>query len=65
MVIWPTKTSQKFMKRIIKYCIMTPKCGLLLKPEGIWNGQKGFVFDLTGYTDSECAKDESKRSLNR
>eukprot|EP00957_Ditylum_brightwellii_P054520 4130425-Ditylum_brightwellii.AAC.1 len=47
------------------YCGMTPKCGLLLKPEGKWNGQNRFMFELTGCSDSEYAKDESRRSVNR
>jgi len=52
------------MKRIMLYCVGTPKRGLLLKPKGLWDGTKNFVFELEGKSDSEYAKDESRRSVN-
>jgi hypothetical protein len=31
---------------IMKHCVATPNRGLLLKPEGIWDGNKDFEFEI-------------------
>ena len=51
-------------KRIMRYVVATDKRGLTLKPEGIWDGSKDFLFDIEGWSDSEFAKDASRRSIN-
>jgi hypothetical protein len=52
------------MKRIMRYCVNTPERGLILKPEGSWDGTKDFLFTITGNSDSEYAKDETRHSVN-
>eukprot|EP00957_Ditylum_brightwellii_P205908 15345960-Ditylum_brightwellii.AAC.1 len=64
MASFPTKPHLKAMKRAMKYCVTTPKRGLLLAPKGEWDGRKGYKFELVGFSDSEYAKDETRRSVN-
>jgi hypothetical protein len=52
------------MRRVMKYCVSTPDRGLLLKPTGIWDGGAEFEFIINGKSDSEYAKDETRRSVN-
>lgn len=59
-----TKKHMSAMLRVMKYCVATAKRGLLLKPKGIWDGTKDFLFRIKGKSDSEYAKDESRRSVN-
>ena len=54
----------KAMKRVMKYLVTTAERGLLLKPKGIWNGTRAFEFTILGMSDSDYAKDESKKSVN-
>eukprot|EP00957_Ditylum_brightwellii_P007268 552512-Ditylum_brightwellii.AAC.1 len=63
MVSFPTKTYQKAIHRVMKYCLHTPKCGLKLKPKGVWDGLKDFMFNIKGLSYSEYAKDKSRRSV--
>eukprot|EP00957_Ditylum_brightwellii_P132833 10128984-Ditylum_brightwellii.AAC.1 len=43
---FPTKTSQKVMKRAMKHCALTPKCGIKLAPKGVWDGRRGYLFSI-------------------
>eukprot|EP00957_Ditylum_brightwellii_P062626 4753048-Ditylum_brightwellii.AAC.1 len=52
------------MKRAMKYCFSTPKHGLKLSPKGTWDGRKGYKFAIVDCSNSEYAKDETKRSVN-
>eukprot|EP00957_Ditylum_brightwellii_P046123 3499287-Ditylum_brightwellii.AAC.1 len=52
------------MHRVMKYCLHTPKHGLKLKPKGVWDGQRDFMFHIKDLSDSEYAKDKSRRSVN-
>ena len=52
------------MKRAMKYVVNTAERGLLLKPKGIWDGTRNFLFEITGMSDSDYAKDESRKSVN-
>ena len=53
------------MKRVMKYCVATPYRGLELKPTRKWNGvDKDFLFRIRGLSDSEYAKDPSRKSIN-
>ena len=54
----------KAMQRIMKYLVCTPERGLLLNPNKEWDGTKNFEFEIVGMSDSEYAKDESRRSIN-
>eukprot|EP00957_Ditylum_brightwellii_P096649 7361195-Ditylum_brightwellii.AAC.1 len=48
----------------MRYCVATKKRGLLLQPKGEWDGRRDFKFVIQGYSDSEYAKDQSRRSVN-
>ena len=52
------------MKRTMKYYVSTHNRGLFLKPTGTWDGSRDFEFTIDGISDSEYAKDESRRSVN-
>jgi len=55
----------KAMYRAMVYCVTTPNQGLFLKPKGVWNGDPNYEFEITGYADSDYAKDpEKKRSVS-
>ena len=38
--------------------------GLMIAPKGIWNGTWDFIFVISGMSDSEYAKDETRHSVN-
>ena len=40
----------------MKYCVDTPKRGLMLKPEGKWDGSKKYQFVISSKSDSDSAK---------
>jgi hypothetical protein len=53
------------MKRVMKYCVATPHRGMELKPSRTWDGiDKNFLFRISGMSDSEYAKDPSRKSVN-
>ena len=41
---------------VMKYCVDTPKHGLMLKPKGRWDGSKNYHFAFSGKSDSDYAK---------
>ena len=41
---------------VMKYCVDTPKHGLMLKPKGRWDGSKKYHFVISGKSDSNYAK---------
>jgi hypothetical protein len=43
----------------MKYCVDTPKRGLLLKLDAKWNGNPAFEFTIGGHADSDFSKDPS------
>jgi hypothetical protein len=51
----------KAMHRTMKYCVGKPERGLLLRPEGEWDGDPSFEFVITGRSDSDYAKDTDTR----
>jgi hypothetical protein len=51
----------KAMHQIMKYCVDSPGCGLLLKPIGKWDGNPSYEFVITGRSDSDYAKDTDTR----
>jgi hypothetical protein len=60
-----TRAHMDAMKRVMKYCCATPDQGLTLFPDQKWNGNREFQFTITGWSDSEYARDEeSRRSVN-
>ena len=59
-----TEQHLKAMKRVMKYCVTYKKRGLTLRPQGEWDGTAGYLFKVRGKSDSEYAKDESRKSVN-
>jgi hypothetical protein len=49
------------MYRVMKYCRNTTERGLLLKPTVRWDGSPMLLFEITGYSDSDWAKDPITR----
>ena len=43
------------MLRVMKYCVDTLERGLTLKPDGNWDGKKGYPFVISGKLDSDYA----------
>ena len=54
----------KEMKRIIKYVVTTADRGLMLKKNAVWNGGRDFLFNMTGMSDSDYTKYDSKKSVS-
>jgi len=53
------------MYRVMKYCVGTPKRGLMIEPTEFWDGDKKFEFTISGRSDSDFAKDIiSRRSVS-
>jgi hypothetical protein len=62
----PRESHWKAMLRCMKYIVMTPERGLLLKPNRKWDGKdKNFQFEITGMADADYATDkETRRSVS-
>ena len=58
------KRHMKAMLRILKYCVGTKEEGLMLKPNNKWDGRNDFKFTIMGKSDSDYAKDKTRRSVN-
>jgi hypothetical protein len=43
-----TMRHMQAMKRVMKYCVTTPERGLLLQPNGVWDGGDNFEFTING-----------------
>ena len=52
------------MKMIMKYVVTNVDRILLLKPNLVWYGRRYFLFGETGMSDSDYAKDDSKKSVS-
>ncbi len=53
------------MLRVMKYCACTADRGLVLKPDGIWDGNPDtFEFVISGQSDSDYAKEELHKSVS-
>jgi len=53
------------MLRVMKYCASTPEWGLVLKPDGEWDGNpNSFEFVISGWSDSDYAKDPLRKSVS-
>jgi hypothetical protein len=60
-----TRAHMNEMYRAMRYCVTTPKRGLLLKPDKEWDGDPNFEFEVLGRSDSDFAKDpETRRSVS-
>ena len=51
----------KAMKRVMAYLMATPKRGLTLKPSEKWDASKEFEFTISGFSDSDFAKEPTER----
>ena len=54
----------KAMKRIIKCVVTTADRGLLLKQNSVRNRGRDFIFEVTGMSNSDYAKDDLKKSVS-
>ena len=55
----------KSMLRVMMYCLGTPNRGLNLRPNRRWDGNRDFEFEISGWSDSDFAKDvETRRSVS-
>ena len=54
----------KAMKTIMKYVVTNAYKGLMLKPNLFWNKRRNFLFEVTGMSDSDYAKDNLKKSVS-
>jgi len=53
------------MLRVMKYCVDTPDRGLVLKPEGEWDGKPDSIeFMISGRSDSDYAKEAGFKSVS-
>ena len=52
----PGRKHMDSAKKVMKYCVGTPKRGWYLKPERKWDGNKEFRFRISGRSDSDFAK---------
>ena len=59
-----TKKHLAAMHRVMKYCVATAARGLFLNPKEVWDGSMEFQFKIKGKSDSEYAKDETRKSVN-
>jgi hypothetical protein len=58
----PRQSHWKAMLRCMKYVVLTPECGLVLKSKRKWDGKdKNFEFEISGMVDAEYAKDKECR----
>lgn len=53
--------NEKAMIPCMKHCVDTCKKGFFLKPNKYWNGDRNFLFEITGESDSDFAKDPETR----
>jgi len=58
------KAHLEAMKRVMRYIVGTPKRGMKLHPNAKWDGSRDFEFEIVGKSDSDWAKDETRRSVN-
>jgi hypothetical protein len=53
------------MHKAVPYLVQSPNCGLLLKPNAKWDGNKDFEFEILVRSDSNYAKDpDNQRSMS-
>ena len=52
----PVGDHVKAMHRVMKYCLVYPERRWMLKPFGVWNGDKNYEFVISGKSDSDYAK---------
>ena len=50
--------------RAMKYCTETPKRGWVLQPNESWDGDPSFEFKIRGKSDSDFAKDPTRKSVS-
>jgi hypothetical protein len=52
-----SKAHLSAMLWLMKYCVGTPNRGLLLKPEGVWDGDPTYEFKIGGKSNAAYATD--------
>ena len=46
------RNSKKGMERVMQHVLSFPKHGIVMQPEGHWDGSKDFQFEIDGISDS-------------
>jgi len=64
MTAGATTAHMKALYRVMNFCVATKDHGLTLKPKCKWDGDPDFEFEIKGRSDSNFAKDESKKSVS-
>jgi len=61
----PTEEHNAALHYCMKYVVSTPERGLVLRPEGTWNGDKKYEFVVHGRSDSDYAGNtDDRRSIS-
>jgi hypothetical protein len=61
----PQEKHLKAMRTCMRYVLATRDRGLLIRPEGTWDGRKGFKFRINGRSDSDYAANiQDRRSIS-
>ena len=62
----PTKECLEYQDRLTNFLVATENCGHTIMPDhaGEWDGTRDYLFKIRGESDSEYAKDPSRRSVN-
>ena len=63
MMSFTMESHIKSMKRIMKYVVTTTDRVILSKPNSFWDGRRYFLSDVTGMSNSDYAKYNSKKSV--
>jgi hypothetical protein len=59
-----SKAHMQALYRVLRYCVATPKRGLLLKPKGHWDGNPNYEWTIRGRSDATYASNlENRRSV--
>jgi hypothetical protein len=61
MTVCAADAHTKALYRVMKYCLDTPERGWKLEPNRKFDGSPKFELEITGYSDSDYAKDSDTR----
>ena len=60
----PNSAHEKALKHLIHYVISTENCGLVIKPNCVWDGSPDFEWNIEAYADSNYTSNvDDRRSV--